>query len=76
MKLVENWQSAYKALSVVLPFLVTTIALVISFLSNLTESGVIGVDQGLFWGYLLTGLTYLGRIVRQANLFINGEDKE
>lgn len=77
MKLIDNWQKAWKALSVLLPFIATTIALLISMLTNLVDTGAIDVNKDLFWGYILTGLTYAGRIIQQVNLFISmTSDKE
>lgn len=75
MKLIDNWQNAYKSFSVLLPFIATTIALLISMITGLDSSGVIDVDSNLYWGYALTILTWLGRIVKQAGLFIK-EDVE
>ena len=81
MKLIENWQKAWKSYSVLLPFVATTIAVLVSLITSLISTGVVGVEASLFLGYVLTGLTYAGRIVQQVNLFIAStkneeEDKE
>lgn len=76
MQLIDNWQSAYKSFSVLLPFIATTIALLVSMLTGLDSSGVIDVNSNLYWGYALTGLTWLGRIVQQVGLFVKEDVKE
>lgn len=70
MKLIENWGSAYKALSVVLPFLATTAALLVSMITGLQDTGLIDVNTDLFWGYALTALTFIGRVIPQGSLLL------
>lgn len=69
MKLIEDWKKAHKSFSVLLPFIATTVALLISIITSVLESGVVGVDHEIYWGYALTILTYVGRIIRQVGLF-------
>ena len=81
MKLIENWDKAHKSLAVVLPFIATTVALLISIITSLNTNGVIDINNDIYWGYALTVLTYIGRVIPQVGLFINsdvdkGEDKE
>lgn len=76
MKLINNWQNAYKSFSVLLPFIATTIALLISLLTGLDSSGIIDVDSNIYWGYALTALTWLGRVIKQAGLFIKEDVEE
>lgn len=79
MKLIDNWKKAYKSFSVLLPFIATTIALLISIITSVLSSGVIDVNNEIYWGYALTGLTYLGRIIKQVGLFnaiTDGDEKE
>lgn len=76
MKLIDNWQNAYKSFSVLLPFIATTVALLISIITGLDTSGVISIDSNIYWGYALTALTWLGRIIPQVGLFIKVESEK
>lgn len=74
MKLIDNRQKAHKSFAVLLPFLATTIALLLSMITSLNTNGVIDVNNDIWWGYALTVLTYLGRIIPQIGLFFPVED--
>jgi len=78
VKIIEEWKKAHKSFSVLLPFIATTVALLISILTSVLESGVVSVDNEIYWGYALTVLTYLGRIIKQVGLFnaITGSEVE
>ena len=71
MNLIQDWKKAHKALSVLLPFIATTIALLLTTLMGMADEGIIDVNTNLFWGYALTILSYLGRIIPQVGLFLN-----
>ena len=69
MTLIEDQSKAHKAYSVLFPFLATTITLLISMITSLSTSGVIDINNDIYWGYALTGLTYAGRVIKQVDLF-------
>lgn len=74
MKLIDNWQKAHKSFAVLLPLIATTVALLISIITSLNTNGVIDVNNDIYWGYALTVLTYIGRIIPQVGLFFPAEN--
>ena len=52
MKLIDNWQKAHKSFAVLLPFLATTIALLLSMITSLNTNGVIDVNNDIWWGVM------------------------
>lgn len=80
MKLIDNWQDAHKALSVILPTLGSVITLLIFILQKAGELNLIPNEYiPLVTATIVPFLAWVGRIIPQATLLlgkIGGHDEQ
>jgi len=71
MKLINNWQNAHKALSVVLPTLGSIIMLALYMLQKMGELNLIPDDYVPFVTTVLVPvLAWIGRVIPQVSLML------
>ena len=75
MKLIPNWQQAYKSLAVILPTIGNLVLLLLFLIEKSQELNLIPVDYLPFITAVITPvLAFLGRIIPQVT-FILGQSK-
>ena len=71
MKLISNWQQAYKSLAVILPTLGNLAILLLLLIEKSQELNLIPVEYLPFITAVITpALAFLGRVIPQVNLYL------
>lgn len=71
MKLISNWQQAYKSLAVILPTIGNLILLLLFLIEKSQELNLIPADYLPFITAIITPmLAFLGRVIPQVSLYL------
>ena len=71
MKLIPNWQQAYKSLAVILPTIGNLVLLLVFLIEKSQELNLIPAEYLPFITAVITPvLAFLGRVIPQVNLYL------